>query len=90
MVIIITSLVFRIPLSCLISYVDRKRAERDEDEWEWKRTDELIHPSDRRRIIHVSARMKYNTTYLVRIGILSKEFLRVLTQLASATWELHR
>ena len=68
--IINTSLVFWIPLSCLISYVDRKRAERDEDEWEWKRTDELIHPSDRRRIIHVSARIKYKVTNLVRGEIL--------------------
>ena len=67
---IITSLVFWIPLSCLISYVDRKRAERDEDEWEWKRTDELIHPSDRRRIIHVSARRKYKLTNLVSVVIL--------------------
>ena len=25
----------------------------DEEEWEWRRRDELIHPSDRRRIIHV-------------------------------------
>ena len=68
--IINNSLVFWIPLSCLISYVDRKRAERDEDEWEWKRTDELIHPSDRRRIIHVSARRKYKLTHLVRVEIL--------------------
>ena len=54
--VVLISLVFWVPLSCLISYVDRKRAERDEDEWEWKRTDELIHPSDRRRIIHVRNR----------------------------------
>ena len=25
----------------------------DEEDWEWRRRDELIHPSDRRRIIHV-------------------------------------
>ena len=25
----------------------------DEEEWEWRTRDELIHPSDRRRIIHV-------------------------------------
>lgn len=51
--VVIISLLFWVPISCLISYVDRKRAEKDEEEWEWKRTDELIHPSDRRRIIHV-------------------------------------
>ncbi len=51
--VVVVSLIFWIPISCLISYVDRKRAEKDEDEWEWKRTDELVHPSDRRRIINV-------------------------------------
>mgnify|MGYP003310855224 CR=1 FL=1 len=25
----------------------------DEEEWEWKRRDELIHPNDRRRIIQM-------------------------------------
>ena len=25
----------------------------DEEEWEWRRRDELIHPEDRRRVIHV-------------------------------------
>ena len=51
--IVIISLLFWIPISCLISYIDRRRAEKEEDEWEWKRTDELIHPTDQRRIVHV-------------------------------------
>ena len=28
----------------LCSWLDRRRAEEDEADWEWKRTDELIHP----------------------------------------------
>ena len=51
--VVLVSLLFWIPISCLIAYVDRKRAEKDEEEWEWKRRDELIHPNDRRRIIHM-------------------------------------
>ena len=74
--VVLVSLLFWVPISCLISYVDRKRAEKvcrflilvlpfdtflltfnihhqDEEEWEWKRRDELIHPNDRRRIIHL-------------------------------------
>ncbi len=36
----------------------------DEEEWEWKRRDELIHPSDRRRIIHVRVPRRHeNNTY---------------------------
>jgi len=51
--VVIVSLIFWVPISCLISYVDNKRAKKDEEEWEWRTRDELIHPSDRRRIIHV-------------------------------------
>ena len=51
--VVVVSLLFWIPISCLISHIDRKRAEKDEEELEWKRTDELIHPNDRRRIIHI-------------------------------------
>jgi len=51
--VVVISLIFWVPISCLISYVDKKRAKKDEEEWEWRRRDELIHPSDRRRIIHV-------------------------------------
>merc|ERR1711872_883176 len=42
-----------IPISCLISWVDRKRADQDAKDWEWRRQDELIHPEDKRRIIHM-------------------------------------
>ena len=33
--------------------LDRQRADRDQKEWEWRRQDELIHPEDKRRIIHI-------------------------------------
>ena len=39
--------------------------QQDEEEWEWKRRDELIHPSDRRRIIHVRVPRRHeNNTYV--------------------------
>ena len=79
--VVIISLLIWIPISCLISWIDRQRAERDQKvhlfvyifcllllslftfcnifflrflkEWEWRRQDELIHPEDKRRIIHI-------------------------------------
>merc|ERR1711899_272762 len=59
--VIIVSLLFWIPISCLVSWVDRKRAEQDAADWEWRRQDELIHPHDKRRIIHMRV-PKRNTT----------------------------
>ena len=50
---VVVTLLFWIPISCLISHVDRKRAEKDKEECEWQRTDQLIHPNDLRRIIHI-------------------------------------
>ena len=58
--VIVISLIFWIPISCLISWVDRKRAEEDAADWEWKRTDELIHPHDKRRIIHMRVPKKHS------------------------------
>jgi disintegrin and metalloproteinase domain-containing protein 17 len=51
--VVVISLLIWIPASCLISWVDRQRAERDQKEWDWRRQDELIHPDDKRRIIHI-------------------------------------
>ena len=58
--VIVVSLVFWVPISCLIPWIDRKRAEEDAAEWEWKRTDELIHPNDKRRIIHMRVPKKHS------------------------------
>jgi len=51
--VVVISLLIWIPASCLISWIDRQRADRDQKEWEWRRQDELIHPEDKRRIIHI-------------------------------------
>ena len=51
-VVMLTSL-FWIPVSCLISYFDRKKRKEDWKEYEWSQKLDLIHPSDRRRIIHI-------------------------------------
>ncbi|CAB4064239.1 ADAM17 [Lepeophtheirus salmonis] len=53
-VVVFISLLFWIPCSCLISYVDRKRAEKDEEEWKWMTHNQLIHPRDNRRIVEIS------------------------------------
>eukprot|EP00096_Caligus_rogercresseyi_P007481 TRINITY_DN2534_c0_g1_i2.p1 TRINITY_DN2534_c0_g1~~TRINITY_DN2534_c0_g1_i2.p1 ORF type:complete len:788 (-),score=146.76 TRINITY_DN2534_c0_g1_i2:232-2595(-) len=53
-VVVFISLLFWIPCSCLISYVDRKRAEKDEEEWKWMTQNQLIHPRDNRRILEIS------------------------------------
>lgn len=58
--VIVISLIFWVPISCLISWIDRKRAEEDAADWEWKRTDELIHPNDKRRIIHMRVPKKHS------------------------------
>ena len=51
--VVVISLLIWIPASCLISWIDRQRAESDQKEWEWRRQDELIHPEDKRRIINI-------------------------------------
>ena len=60
--VIFVSLLFWVPLSCLISWVDRKRADQAAADWEWRRQDELIHPSDKRRIIHLRVPKRNNST----------------------------
>lgn len=51
-VVLVTSL-FWIPASCLISYFDRKSRKQEQQEFQWSQKSDLIHPSDRRRIIHI-------------------------------------
>lgn len=51
-VVLITAL-FWIPASCVISYFDRKNRKQDMKETEWSQQLDLIHPSDRRRVIHI-------------------------------------
>lgn len=51
-VVVITAL-FWIPGSCVISYFDRKKRRQEFKAFEWSQSSELIHPSDRRRVIHI-------------------------------------
>jgi len=59
--VIFISLLFWVPISCLVSWVDRRRAEEDAADWEWRRRDELIHPNDKRRIIHMRVPKRNST-----------------------------
>ncbi|CRK87999.1 CLUMA_CG001785, isoform A [Clunio marinus] len=51
-VVTITTL-FWIPSSCLISYFDRRARHAELKDYNWKQQLDLIHPSDRRRVIHI-------------------------------------
>lgn len=51
-VVLLTAL-FWIPASTTISYVDRKKRRNDAKEYKWNNSLDLIHPSDRRRVIHI-------------------------------------
>lgn len=51
-VVLITAL-FWIPVSCVISYFDRKNRILEMKELDWSQQIDLIHPSDRRRVIHI-------------------------------------
>lgn len=51
-VVVITSL-FWIPISCLISFFDRKKRRQETKDFQWSNTLDLIHSSDRRRVIHI-------------------------------------
>ena len=62
MLIIIISLLFWVPLSCLISQLDKKRGEQEVEEWEWRRRGDLVHPSDHRRVVNISVARSNDTT----------------------------
>lgn len=53
MVVVFVTALFWIPASCLISYFDRKNRKQEQREFEWSQKSDLIHPSDRRRVIHI-------------------------------------
>lgn len=66
-VILVTAIIW-IPVSCVISYFDRRKMREDDKHYIWNRKEDLIHPSQPRRVI---------TTRLVfKIFILMKQ-LRV-------------
>ncbi|KXJ69034.1 hypothetical protein RP20_CCG000415 [Aedes albopictus] len=53
MAVVMLTALFWIPASCIISYFDRKKRKEDWKEYEWSQKLDLIHPSDRRRVIHI-------------------------------------
>ncbi|KAL9894592.1 ADAM 17-like protease Tace [Glossina fuscipes fuscipes] len=53
MVIVIITSVIWIPASCIISYFDRKKLRYEMKQVDWSQKLDLIHPSDRRRVIHI-------------------------------------
>lgn len=50
-VVLVTALIW-IPASYVIGYVDRKRRREVDKRSDWERRNDLIHPSDHRRVIH--------------------------------------
>lgn len=60
-VVLVTAILW-IPSSCVISYVDRKRRREEEKRWEWRNRSDLIHPSDPRKIIHITVPRARNVT----------------------------
>ncbi|XP_017041660.1 ADAM 17-like protease [Drosophila ficusphila] len=54
MAVVLVTAVFWIPISCVISYFDRKKLRHEMKLIEWSQKLDLIHPSDeRRRVIHI-------------------------------------
>lgn len=51
--VVVMTAIFWIPASCIISFFDRKKLRQQMKEFEWSQTLDLIHPSDRRRVIHI-------------------------------------
>lgn len=51
-VILVTALVW-LPASCVVTYIDRRKRRMEEKEFDWSQRQDLVHPSDHRRIIHV-------------------------------------
>lgn len=51
--VVLVTAIFWIPASTTISYVDRKKRRNDAKEYKWNNSLDLIHPSDRRRVIHI-------------------------------------
>ncbi|XP_055851401.1 ADAM 17-like protease isoform X1 [Episyrphus balteatus] len=53
MTVVVLTSIFWIPASCVISYFDRKKRRHELKELDWSQKLDLIHPSDRRRVIHI-------------------------------------
>ncbi|XP_055373742.1 ADAM 17-like protease [Condylostylus longicornis] len=53
MAIVVLTSIFWIPASCVVSYFDRKKMRREMKNIDWCQKLDLIHPNDRRRVIHI-------------------------------------
>lgn len=53
MTVVVLTAIFWIPASCVISFFDRKKRRQQMKDYEWSQSLDLIHPSDRRRVIHI-------------------------------------
>lgn len=53
MVVVFITTLFWVPASCVISYFDKKNRKLEQQEYIWSQKSDLIHPTDRRRIIHI-------------------------------------
>ncbi|XP_005185392.4 ADAM 17-like protease isoform X1 [Musca domestica] len=53
MAVVVFTSIFWIPASCVISYFDRKKLRHELKQIEWSQKNDLIHPGDRRRVIHI-------------------------------------
>lgn len=51
--VVVLTAIFWIPASCVISFFDRKKRRQQMKDFEWSQSLDLIHPSDRRRVIHI-------------------------------------
>lgn len=71
-VVLFTS-IFWIPASCVISYFDRKKLRHELKQIDWNQKTDLIHPSDRRRVIHIrwNASAYLPTVYILILCIMS-------------------
>ena len=63
-VIIITAVIW-IPASCVISYIDHRRVKESEKKWQWKHTDELIHPEEPRQVIYVGGQRQQRVQHVM-------------------------
>ncbi|XP_026468588.1 ADAM 17-like protease isoform X2 [Ctenocephalides felis] len=61
-VILVTALIW-LPASCVVTYIDRRKRRMEEKEFDWSQRQDLVHPSDHRRIIQVRVpRQRANIT----------------------------
>ncbi|KAI9575780.1 hypothetical protein GQX74_015732, partial [Glossina fuscipes] len=84
MVIVIITSVIWIPASCIISYFDRKKFRYEMKQVDWSQKLDLIHPSARRRVIHI--RLERETRFKCSVGSFQFSFATYLYNIKFATF----